>query len=391
MPKRASRKTSLPKAAVVLAGIAVIAFIVGEGYLLSRDDSLRLRFARWFHAGDPARVNRIVGDEVRNALTAVGVAPDSIRERRREGGPHQAEWRIGLAPDASLFQANYAITKNLTDHGAAVLSARERQGSHGETVVTMRVGLPSRATHELELVRFPATPGHRRAEEARIALVLYGFEDVEEARRAFDLHLPFAVALEPGRPESRDLFHAARERSREVVLHLPLEPINYPQVNPGPGTILVTMNKAKITQLLKRYFGQAGQVTAVANYMGSLATQDMAVMSAVYDELRRRNVPFIHMTPAPGAVCKSLAADIGVAYEEPDMVIDRDTRAKTSAGLDREWKAALAAARDRGSAVVMMRATPLVIGWLPGAAHKDRLGGVDLVPLAAAIRTPLAL
>lgn len=391
MPRRASRKTSFPKAVVLFAAVAVLAFLGGEAFVLSRSDTTRLRLARWLHVGDPARVTQIVGRQVREALEAVGVAPDSIRERTREHGTPAAAWRVGLVHDASLLQANYAITKRLTDRGAAVLSARERQGDRGETIVEMQVGLANRATHDLELVRFPPGPGRARASEAKVAIVLYGFDDVDEARHAFDVKIPFAVAIEPGTPLSRDLFRAARDRSREIVLHLPLEPINYPQVNPGPGTILVTMNKARIAQLMKRYFGQAGAVTAVANYMGSLATQDMAVMTAVYGELRRRNLPFLHMTPAPGAVCKSLAADVGVAYEEPDVVIDRDARGDSPAALDRHWARVLEGARERGSMVIMLRATPLVLEWLPRATRRDRLGSVDVVPLAAAIRTPLAL
>src|SRR6185436_3905765 len=101
---------------------------------------------------------------------------------------------------------------------------------------------------------------------------------------------------------------------------LPLEPINYPQISPGPGTILVTMKPAQVSSLVRRYLEQADPVAAVANHMGSLATQDMTVMNAVFGELKRAGAPFLHVRPAPGAVCKSLAADLGVPYDEPDAM-----------------------------------------------------------------------
>src|SRR5262249_49938054 len=140
------------------------------------------------------------------------------------------------------------------------------------------------------------------------------------------LPAPFAVAVVPGTRAGERTLLAARQRGRELVLHLPLEPLNYPRINPGPGTVLVSMPPGRISATVRRYLDQAGNVAAVANDMGSLATQDLTVMTAVYRELRRRRVPFLHVAPAAGAVCKSLAADLGVNYAEPDVVVDGEAR-----------------------------------------------------------------
>jgi hypothetical protein len=187
------------------------------------------------------------------------------------------------------------------------------------------------------------------------------------------------------------MFHDARAHDRELVLHLPLEPINYPQVNPGPGTVLVTMSDGRITGLVRRHLAQAGPVVAVTNLAGSLATQDMAVMTSVYRELARRHLPFLHMQPAAGSVCKTLAADLGVVYQEPDAVVDAETRAARTRALDQRWKRLLELARTRGRLLVMVRATPQVLAWLPGATSTKRLEGVSLAPLSAVLRRPVAL
>ena len=227
---------------------------------------------------------------------------------------------------------------------------------------------------------------------ARVALVLYGFgDDPAHAAAVFDVAVPFAVALAPGAPWSGGLFRAARRASREIVLHLPLEPINYPQVTPGPGTVLVTMKPGEITGLTRRYIDQAGPVAAVANHMGSLATQDMTVMAAVYQELKRQRLPFLHVAPAAGAVCKPLAADLGVSYAEPAAVLDAEARGDRPQALDRRWSQVLKEAARRSQTVVMLRASPLVRRWLPGAIASRRLGGVSLVPLSSVLRRPAAL
>ena len=68
---------------------------------------------------------------------------------------------------------------------------------------------------------------------------------------------------------------------------------------------------------MKHYLDEAGPVTAVANLMGSLATQDITVMRAVFRELERRQVPFLHVSPAVGAVCRSLAGRWASATRSP--------------------------------------------------------------------------
>lgn len=414
MPKRKPRKkAAFPAGLVTLTAIALIAFAAGEAWLLLNSDSGRLKLARYLGFGDPARVTLIMGRQVHHGLAALGVPPDSIRDlppRARESsargesrGPDETpaepgadrptvRWRVGLGPDQSLMQANYAVSHFVEAAGGVVLSGRESQGRAGETLVTLRVGLPDRATHEITLVRGARAVEAGARPPARLALVLYAFgDDPPHAAAMFGVPVPFAVALAPGAPWSGTLFRAARAGSREVVLHLPLEPINYPQVTPGPGTVLVTMKPAEITGLTRRYIDQAGPVAAVANHMGSLATQDMTVMSAVYRELKRRHLPFIHLSPAAGAVCRPLAAQLGVMYEEPDAVIDGETRRPDARALDMRWDAVLAEARARGTLIVWLRASPLVRGWLARATDPGRLQGVDLVPLSSLLRRPVEL
>jgi polysaccharide deacetylase 2 family uncharacterized protein YibQ len=125
--------------------------------------------------------------------------------------------------------------------------------------------------------------------------------------------------------------------------------------------------------------------------MGSLATQDMTLMGAVYRELRRRHLPFIHVQPAAGAVCRSLAAELGVIYYEPDAVLDTEARAKNAKALDRRWGEILERARTRERTAVWVRVTPLTREWLKRATTAKRLGGVDLAPLSGVLRRPAML
>jgi polysaccharide deacetylase 2 family uncharacterized protein YibQ len=384
MPKR-RRKSAFfnPRSVLWLGLAAVLLFGLGQLVVFLRSDRGAVFVARTLGSGGEARVADIFGAHVRDGLEAMHVNPDSIRESSAGDDTPARRLRVGLGPGASLIQANHAITRRVEEAGGRVLSGYERTSDDGTRRLTLVVGLERRPTHELVITTPRVSEQNAEREPARLAIVLFGFgEDAENAAPLFELPVPFAAAIVPGARWSTALFDAARDGKRELVLMLPLEPINYPNVNPGPGTILVTMNAKRIAAVMNRHLVQAGGVTAVANYMGSLATQDMTVMSAVFEELKRRDLPFLHVSGVPGAVCRDLAANMGLVYDEPNVMFDpaewKDRRARA-----RAWRGVLDQARTRGRFMVWIPASKTVLEWLPDAADPETLQGVHLVPLSA--------
>lgn len=388
MPKRSSKSRPAFAGVVILTVLALGAFAAGEAMKLTRTDAGQITAARYLHVGDRARVTQLVGRHIRIALQNAGVPPDSVHETVATRGEPRVRWTVGLRPRASTLQVNYAITRELESQGAAVLSGVEAPGRAGALEVTLVAGLPGRPLHEIVLTKpgSAAAAAQSMQSEGRIAVVLFGLgDDPKRAIESIQLEEPVAIAIPPGQSWSGAAFRAAHEHGHEVVLHLPLEPLNFPRVSPGPGAILVTMSASKIRGMLHHYLEDAEPVVAVSNLMGSMATQDATVMTAIYDELHRADVPFLQMAPAAGSVSRSLAAEQGVRYAEPDLVIDGEAR-RGGRALEQRWQAALDLARRRGRAVVMLRATDRVLAWLHGALSPKKLGSLDVVPLASLMR-----
>ena len=387
MGRRKSKSKPPLRALGWIALSALALFAIGEAVRYSRSEAGQLGLAKALGLGDPARVTQLIGRRLHGALERAQVPADSISEQVLAGRDPAVVWRVGLGPEASFVQFNHALSRALGEGGAVVLSGREAWTERGAPMLRLVVGLPKRATHELQVVRSLRDPAGSAAQPARLALVLFGFgESASQADSFFAAPLPFGVAVVAGAKESRDTYRAAHRRGRELVLQLPLEPINYPQVNPGPGTLLVTMKPARVASETRRAIDQASPAVAVANHMGSLATQDMTLMRAVYRELKKDDLPFLHVAPVAGAVCRSLSSDMGVGYSEPDAVVDREARLDDRRALDRRWKEILDRARDRGSMVVWMRATPQSRRWLASALTPQRLDGVAMVPFSAISR-----
>ena len=389
MPKRrptSKKKGRTPLVLGLLAALALLIFGGGELYSFLRSDTGRFFLWRHLHVGDRAHAVRIVGRQAREGLAAAGVPAARVREEvaGATGGP-AVRWRVELPRGGSPTQVNFAVTRAVEKLGAAVLSGREERGKDGALTLTMLLGLPGRPTHELVVLLAGVDPESREASETRVAIVLFGLaDDPASAKTLLERDEPFAVIAPAIGKESESLVKLAREAKRELVLQVPMEPEDYPRANPGPGTLLVNMPAGRIGRLTRDYLEQAGPVAAVANLQGSFAAQDEPFMSAFYKELKREGLSFLHLAPPSRSVAQKVAAKLGVAYDEPDAILDDEARAAVKA-LDRAWKAALERARGRHQAVILLRATPTSAKWARDALAAKRLGDVRIVPLSAVI------
>jgi len=393
--RRSTKGNRVPLLLGACAAGALLLFLAGELFAWMGSDYGRLAVWRYAHMGSRAHAVRLVGGLIEHGLEKAGVKREAIESQVVGGGGAEGvagpalHWRVQLPRDGAPLLVNHLVTRAVEAGGAAVLSGREHSEKDGSLVVTLVVGVPGRPTHALDIVR------PDRGEEAlgervpRVALLLFASsEDDSLLEAACARHEVFGVGVIPTGAGKPAPLRAARARHREVVLFMPMEPENYPRVNPGPATLLVSMPPGRIEQSLRREIELASPVAAVANLMGSFATQDEPFMTAVYRELRRQGVPFLHVGAVPRAVCRPLAARVGVAYDEPDMMIDSDARHGDTKALDKAWDQALDHAREHGQALVLLRVTAASAPWLERALSDKALAGVELVPLSAVVHRP---
>lgn len=93
----------------------------------------------------------------------------------------------------------------------------------------------------------------------RVALVIAGLGLDAEASRAAIAQLPAAVTLgfSPYAHELPNWIGAARQAGHEVLLGLPLEPADFPREDPGPGTLLTSLDPPQISRGCTRCWGAA--------------------------------------------------------------------------------------------------------------------------------------
>ena len=162
------------------------------------------------------------------------------------------------------------------------------------------------------------------------------------------LDLPIAFSVLPQAPYTQSIAEKAGHMGRELILHLPMEPADYPHVNPGPGALLTTMRDEKIRATIRRDLDAVPGVRGVNNHMGSLFTARRDKMAVVMSELKKRNLFYIDSRTTSETVAPELAEEMGVPVASRSVFLDNDL---STTVIKFQMERLLGIARHSGAAI----------------------------------------
>lgn len=149
------------------------------------------------------------------------------------------------------------------------------------------------------------------------------------ARKLMDLNVPLTFSVLPHSPHSRKLAAEAHGRDIQIMLHLPMEPMEYPKVNPGPGALLVSMNVDNMIETLYDDLEDVPYVVGVNNHMGSRMTTVSTRMYQIFTVLKKKELFFIDSKTSPQSLCKPSARLLQVPFGERDVFLDHSLNKDT--------------------------------------------------------------
>ncbi len=168
------------------------------------------------------------------------------------------------------------------------------------------------------------------------------------ARPFIEMDHPVALSILPERPFSRELALEAAERGKTILLHLPMEPVGYPGIDPGPGAILLSHTRDEIREVFERDIASIPGIVGINNHMGSRATTDPRVMQAVLDIISERGLFFIDSRTTPETIGMKLAREMGIRSARRDVFLDNEP---TSSAIDAKTDELLDLAEKKGWAI----------------------------------------
>lgn len=230
----------------------------------------------------------------------------------------------------------------------------------------------------------PLPPAVAARQSGRIALVVGGLGLGQAITNDAIAKLPGAVTLAFA-PYGNDLERQvarAREDGHEVLLHVPMEPFDYPDNDPGPRTLIAADagpdNLDRLHWSMSRFTGFVGLV----NYMGAKFTSSDEALGPVLKDAADRGLVFLDDGSSGRSRLAPVAATLRLPTARADGLIDATPK---PAAIDAELGRLEAMAREKGLAIGTASALPVSIERIAQWAKTLEAKGLVLVPVSAAI------
>lgn len=214
----------------------------------------------------------------------------------------------------------------------------------------------------------------------RIAIVIddMGWElPIAEDLLALDHPLSFAVL--PQAPYQLKIAEAAQQHRRDLLLHLPMEPHGYPQVNPGPSALLSHMNSKQMVTLVRDALKALPYVVGVNNHMGSSLTENTQAMRIVMREIKRYDLFFLDSRTSSDSQAYQIAREMGIRTAKRHVFLDNSVQQMhISDQLHRLAKMA----NQQGYAIGIGHPYPETLRALKHTLPIIHQAGVQIVPIS---------
>ncbi|HMO29558.1 divergent polysaccharide deacetylase family protein [Enterovirga sp.] len=194
------------------------------------------------------------------------------------------------------------------------------------------------------------------------------------------LPAPVSLAFAPYGTELEQDGERARRAGHETLLQIPMEPLDYPDSNPGPRTLTVAAKPAENTENLRWAMGRFTGYVALMNYMGGKLTADDKALAPILREAEQRGLGLLDDGSSSRSRIAALAGEGRVA--RADLVIDGTPRADL---IDKALQRLETIATSGKLAVGTASALPVTIERIGIWARTLEARGILLVPVSAAM------
>lgn len=225
------------------------------------------------------------------------------------------------------------------------------------------------------------------ARGARVAIVIGGLGMSQTGTQEAIRKLPPEVTLAFA-PQGNSIgrwMTAARREGHEIVMQVPLEPFDYPNVNPGRNTLTVSAEPGRNLEDLRWALARTTNYTGVMNYMGARFTSDAGATEPVMAELGKRGLLYLDDGTSARSVAPELALKNGVPHATGDAVIDE---VRERGAILRKLDQLEATARAKGSAIGTGSAFDVTVDAVRSWVAEARKRGIEIVPVSAVAIDP---
>lgn len=237
---------------------------------------------------------------------------------------------------------------------------------------------------EAEIPRPARTPLPDREPLPRVAIIIddIGY-DKRMAQRFLQLDGPLTFSVLPHSPHGPEIARQAHEKGFGIMLHLPMEPREYPRVDPGPGALLTSMKPRELVCQLKENLAAIPLIAGVNNHMGSRMTARPFQIHQIFSVLKQNRLFFIDSLTTGKSQCQASARILKLPFAHRDVFLDHEL---APASIRQQFEELLDLAQTYGEAVGIGHPHGLTFQVLSQELPKVRQR-IQLVPAAEVVHT----
>ncbi|MDT8442026.1 MAG: divergent polysaccharide deacetylase family protein [Desulfuromonadales bacterium] len=219
---------------------------------------------------------------------------------------------------------------------------------------------------------------------ARVAIIMDDLgRSFHAAQTLLSFAEPVAFSILPGESQAAAVAEMAHLAGREVLLHLPMEPRGYPEINPGHDALLLSQTDDEIERRIDGFLQRVPYAVGVNNHMGSRFTEDRRAMTTVMQSVHRRGLFMVDSLTTGRSVVVDVARELRVPWQRRDVFLDNVAEVEAIA----EQVALLVAkARRHGMAIGLCHPYPETLQALGRELPLLAERGVKVVPVATLLR-----
>ena len=139
----------------------------------------------------------------------------------------------------------------------------------------------------------------------------------------FKLGIPLTFAVLPQETFSRAIAEEIHNNGHEVILHLPMEPID-PSHNPGKGALLCSMNEKQIKETYKSDVDTVPFAIGVSNHMGSKFVEDKRLVKLMLLRVRESGFFFLDSKTTQHSAVSAIAQQLNVPCMTNNVFLDNE-------------------------------------------------------------------
>lgn len=182
-----------------------------------------------------------------------------------------------------------------------------------------------------------------------------------------------------------DWVAAARAAGHEVLIAVPMEPKNYPRIDPGPAPLLIDRDDLENLTRFETAVRGAGPVVGVLAHKGDLFLTNAERLRPILAATQDRGMIFVDNRSTPDSAVTDLASRLDMHVLLNDRFIDAEPSADQ---IDRRLAELEDIARRVGKSVGIAAPYPIAIERIRAWAEGLEARGLRLAPVSALAVVP---